>query len=127
MSSLNSTTILSAWYPHGAPAGASDMSTKTDAAEAARIEAFRQRMSRPIEIVIEDAVAYWLGDPSGRMLGGESSGTARPFAMALEMIDSGADPDDLVVYARLKDGSRSEVGSGVLQAGMARRAGGIPS
>jgi hypothetical protein len=103
------------------------MSTRTDAAEAARVAAFKQRMSRPIEIVIEDAVAYWLADRGGQMLGQKSDRTVAPFAMALEMIDSGVDPDELVVYARLKDGSRYEVGSGVHLAGMARRSAGIPA
>ena len=111
----------------GAPAGANDMSTSTRSADSAQVEAFRRRFTRPIEIVIDDAEAYWLGDLEGRVLSAESDRTVRPFAAALEHIEAGTDPSNLVVWARLTDGSRYEVGSGVLLVGMARRSAGIPA
>jgi hypothetical protein len=102
------------------------MDTKTDSAEAERIAAFRRRMAQPIEIVIEDAVAYWLEDGNGRKLGTESSRTVEPLAATLRAIEDGVRPEDLVVWARLTDGTRYEVGSGALLVGMARRSAHIP-
>lgn len=103
------------------------MNTKATLAEDARIAAFRHRMTRPTEIVIEDAVAYWVEDRAGHVIGAESERTVQPFALVLEAIEGGIDPCGLVVYARLADGTRYEVGSGELLAGMARRSAGVPS
>lgn len=103
------------------------MSTKTGSADAARIDSFRRRMARPIEVVIEDAQAYWLEDRRGRVLAEESTRTVEPFTAALRAIAAGVDPDDLMVCARLADGTRYEVATGVLLAGMARRSAGVPS
>ncbi len=103
------------------------MSTRTQNVDAERVELFRRRFTRPIEIVIDDAEAYWLGDREGHVLSAESDRTVRPFAAALEHVEAGIDPSDLVVWARLTDGSRYEVGSGVPLVGMARRSAGIPA
>lgn len=103
------------------------MSTRTRSAESARLEEFRRRFWRPTEIIIDDAEAYWLEDRDGRALTAESDRTVAPFAAVLEYLEAGSDPSTLVVWARLVDGSRYEVASGVLLAGMAHRAAGIPA
>ena len=52
---------------------------------AGRSRKSRRSSSRPLEVVIEDAVAYWLEDDRGQRLCPDSDRTIEPFAKALEL------------------------------------------
>jgi hypothetical protein len=81
----------------------------------------------PLEITIDRAVAYWLADREIRPLGPESDRTLAPFALVLKLVADGADPDDLVLMARLDDGVIFGVGSGIELVDLAEAAAGIPA
>jgi hypothetical protein len=61
------------------------MTTKERADAAALIERYRQIVSRPLELVLDDAVAYWLEDGAGHRLGPESDRSLAPLFLALEL------------------------------------------
>jgi hypothetical protein len=102
------------------------MRTNTASDSQAAIERYRKLVSGPLEIIIDGAEAYWLADGSGQRLTPESTRTLAPLAKALELDRSGRDPDDLHLYARLANGERYEISSGLLLVDMAEGAAGIP-
>jgi hypothetical protein len=81
----------------------------------------------PLELVIDDAVAYWLEDDSGNRLGEESIRTKAAFARALELHGSGRDPDTMLLVARLQTGERYELCGGVILIDLAEASAGIPA
>jgi hypothetical protein len=102
------------------------MDTKATPRTRYTIEDVRRLLSGPLEPVIDDAEAYWLEDGSGQRLTPESTRTLAPLARALDLANSGTDPDDLCLCARLVSGERYEIGGGVNLIGMAEGAAGIP-
>jgi hypothetical protein len=86
----------------------------------------RRKLNGAIEVVIDDAVSYWLADASGRQLGPESARTIDPMARALGLERSGSEPEALVLWALLDTGERYEVASGAILIDMAEAAAGIP-
>ncbi|MFV2063938.1 MAG: hypothetical protein ACC726_10565 [Chloroflexota bacterium] len=103
------------------------MTTKERTDSAALIERYRQIVSRPLELVLDDAVAYWLEDDAGHRLGPESHRSLAPLFLALELTQAGRDPDDLLLCARLDTGERFELGGGPSLIGAAEAAAGIPA
>jgi hypothetical protein len=83
-------------------------------------------LDRPSELVLDDAVAYWLEEASGRHLGPEAERSLRPMFLALKMARAGRDPDGLVLCARLEDGERFEIGRGPGLISVAEVAAGLP-
>ena len=103
------------------------MTTRTAKPESPRVAASRRMLADLREVVIEDAEAYWLGDMSGAPLGPESDGTLDPFARGLSLIQVGADPATLAVWARLQDGDLYLVAEDDFLVDMAEAAAGIPA
>jgi hypothetical protein len=81
----------------------------------------------PLEITIDQAVAYWVADRKGEPLGPESDRSLEPCALVLRLVGAGADPDELVLTARLDDGQVTDVGSGLNLVDLAEAAAGIPA
>lgn len=79
------------------------MTMRTARPESPEIATVRRSLANIREIVIEDATAYWLGDMDGNPLGPESDRTLGPLTQGLAMIQAGADPATLAVWARVKD------------------------
>jgi hypothetical protein len=102
------------------------MTTKERADSAALIERFREVVSGPLELIVEGAVAYWLEDHAGQRLGPESDRSLAPLFLALGLARDGRDPDTLLMCARLGNGVRFEIGSGVNLIDIAEHAAGIP-
>jgi hypothetical protein len=102
------------------------MNAKERTDPAALIERYRQIVSRPLELVLDDAVAYWLEDDTGRRLGPESHRSLAPLFLALELAQSGRDPDKMMLCARLETGERFELGGGPSLVGVAEAAAGLP-
>ena len=98
------------------------MHTRIDDRRHWTVEEVRAKLSSPVEIVIDGAVAYWLEDDGGRRLSPDSTRTIVPFARALEVHRMGTDPDTMRLWARLDDGRRYEVGRGIILIGMAEAA-----
>ena len=103
------------------------MRTSTRTADSPSIARLRALLSGPLEVRIDGAVAYWIGQPDGTPLGPESDRTLDPCAMVLRLIADGADPDDLMLWARLENGDLYDVGGGVSLVGMAQGTFGIPA
>lgn len=103
------------------------MSTKTVPGSHATIERYRQIVSGSLELVIDDAVAYWLEDDSGKRLSPEAIRTIEPLARVLQLVESGTNPDALLLCARLDTGERYEIGSGLSLIDIAEAAAGIPA
>ena len=101
------------------------MSTRTRSAESA-VELVRRATTGPFRITITGAQAYWLEDTSGCQLGPESDSTVGPFARALDVVASGTSPDDLVVWARLRNVERYRVAGGALLVDLAVGSAGLP-
>lgn len=91
------------------------------------IARFEDLLDGPMGVSITGAEAYWLEDSGGNRLGPEHERTEAPFAHAMSLVESGTDPDELHVWARLAHGERYEVGSGVDLVDMAEGAAGIPA
>jgi hypothetical protein len=100
--------------------------TKSSPEAAALLERFRSIVSGALEPVIEGAEAYWLEDDHGHLIPPESKRSLAPLFLALGLIRQGHDPDTLTLYARLKDGERFRITSGILLIGIAEHAAGIP-
>jgi hypothetical protein len=83
-------------------------------------------LARPREVVIDDATAYWLGDMDGNPLGPESDRTLAPLAQGLAMIEAGADPATLAVWARVGDGELYLVADDPYLVSFAEAAAGLP-
>lgn len=83
-------------------------------------------LAGPLEMVIEDAVAYWLEDDEGHRLGPECDRSIGPLFLALDLARSGHDPDGLLLRVPLDTGERYEVGGGLNLIGIAEHAAGIP-
>ncbi len=103
------------------------MNTKTDEPEPPHVTALRRIIGRPREVGIVGASAYWLGDIYGEPMGPESDRTLAPCAQALAMIEAGTDPETLVVWARLADGTRYRVSGGIYLVDMAEATAGLPA
>ncbi len=101
------------------------MSTRTDDRRHWTAEEIKEILSRPLEVVIEDAVAYWLEDDRGQRLCPDSDRTIEPFAKALELHRAGMDADRMLLWALLESGERYEVADGVILLDMAESAAGI--
>jgi len=102
------------------------MNTKGRTDPAALIERYRQIVSRPLELVLDDAVAYWLEDGAGHRLGPESDRSLAPLFLALELAQSGRDPDKMMLCARLETGERFELGGGPNLIAVAEAAARVP-
>jgi hypothetical protein len=94
------------------------MSTRINVADDPEAERFRSALQGPIEIVIEDATAYWAEDGNVR-LGPESSASVEPLSTIARAVARGTDPARLALWARLRDGRAHQVGTGI---GIARAA-----
>jgi hypothetical protein len=103
------------------------MTTRTARSESPEIAAVRRALADIREVVIEDATAYWLGDLHGNPLGPESDRTLAPLAQGLAMIEAGADPATLAVWARLRDGGPYLVADDPYLVDFAEAAAGIPA
>jgi len=103
------------------------MTTKEHTDSAALTERYRRIVSRPLELVCDDAVAYWLEDDAGHRLGPESDRSLAPLFSALELAQSGREPDKMMLCARLETGERFELGGGPSLIGAAEAAAGIPA
>jgi hypothetical protein len=101
------------------------MRTKTPPRASRTIEEVHRILDGPLELVIDDAVAYWLEDDEGQCLSQEASRTLVPFARALELHRTGMDPERMLLCARLETGQRYEVGGGSPLIDMAEAAAGI--
>jgi len=101
------------------------MPTKTGARHHWTVEDVKHKLDRPLEVVIDGAVSYWLEDRTGEQLGPDSERTIDPMARALELQGSGFDPETLTLYALLRTGERYEVASGSILIDMAEAAAGI--
>lgn len=84
-------------------------------------------LAGPLEVAVDGAQAYWLGDLRGSQLSPESERTLAPCARALALTRTGIDPDTLVLWARLADGELYQVSAGLLLLDMAEAAAGIPA
>jgi hypothetical protein len=102
------------------------MSTKAAPGPRRSIEDVRRILARPLELALDDAVAYWLEDDAGHRLGPESDRSLAPLFLALELSQSGRDPDDLRLCARLETGERFELGGGPSLIGVAEAAADLP-
>jgi hypothetical protein len=102
------------------------MTTKERTDPATLIERYRQILARPLELVLDDAVAYWLEDDTGHRLGPESDRSLAPLFLVLELAESGRDPDVLLLCARLETGERFELGGGPSLINVAVAAAGLP-
>jgi hypothetical protein len=102
------------------------MTTKERTDPATLIERYRRIVSRPLELVLDDAVAYWLEDDAGHRLGPESDRSLAPLFLALELAEWGRDPDKMMLCARLETGERFEIGGGPSLTGVAEAAAGRP-
>src|SRR5688500_2474441 len=91
------------------------------------VEDLKRILSGPLELVIDDAVAYWLEDDEGHPLSDESTRTKAPFARALELHRAGRDPDTMRLVARLETGERYELEGGVVLIDLAEASAGIPA
>jgi len=91
------------------------------------VEDVHRIRSRPLEMVLDDAVAYWLEDVSGHQLSPEASRSLGPLFRALDLAAAGHDPDDMILCARLDTGERFELGGGLSLVGVAEAAAGIPA
>lgn len=103
------------------------MHTRTDDRRHWTVEEIRAKLSGPLEIAIDGAVAYWLEDDQGERLCPDSTRTIVPFGRALELHRAGFDPDSMLLWALLDTGERYEVGSGIILIDMAESATGVPS
>jgi len=90
------------------------------------VEDVKRKLNGPIEVVIDDAVNYWLADLSGRRLSPESTRTIHPMAQALRLERSGSDPEAMVLWAVFETGEQYEVASGAILIDMAEASAGIP-
>jgi hypothetical protein len=100
------------------------MPTRTPPSPGRTIEDVHRLLDGPLELVIEDAVAYWLEDDKGRCLSPETPRTIEPFARALELHRLGTDPSQMLLCACLEGGERYEVGGGPILIDMAQAAAG---
>ena len=91
------------------------------------VEDLKRILQGPLELVIDDAVAYWLEDDAGHPLSDESTRTKAPFARALELNRAGRHPDTMLLVARLETGERYELGGGVILVDLAEASAGIPA
>ena len=91
------------------------------------IDDLQRILSGPLEVRIDGAAAYWIGQPGGTPLGPESDRTLDPCALVLRLMADGVDPDDLMLWARLENGELYDVGGGVSLVGMAQGTFGIPA
>jgi hypothetical protein len=80
-----------------------------------------------LEVSVDGACAYWLGDRNGAPIGPESERTLAPFALALNLVRSGVPLEGLVVWSRLADGQRYRVAGGAALVELAEAAAGIPA
>ena len=78
-----------------------------------------------MEVQLDGAVAYWLGDHEGRPLGPESGRALDPCLQALERINGGTDPETLALWARLANGGRYLVSNGLILHDLAEAAAGV--
>jgi hypothetical protein len=101
------------------------MPTRTAPSPKRAIEDIHRLLNGPLELVIDDAVAYWLEDDQGRCLSPETPRTIEPLARALELHGLGADPSRMLLCARLHGGERYEVGGGPGLIDMAQAAAGV--
>ena len=103
------------------------MRTSTRTAESPAVARMRAFLAGPLEVRIDGAAAYWIGQSDGTPLGPESDRTLDPCALVLQLIADGVDPDDLMLWARLENGELYDVGGGVNLVGMALGTFGIPA
>ena len=102
------------------------MRTKATPDTRTTVEHVRHMLQGPLELIVEGAVAYWLEDHAGQCLGPESDRSLAPLFLALGLAREGRDPDTLLMCARLGNGERFEIGSGVNLIDIAEHAAGIP-
>ena len=103
------------------------MNTKAAPRARRSIEDVKRILARPLELVLDDAVAYWLEDGKGHRLGPESDRSLAPLFLVLELAKSGRDPDDMMLCSRLETGERFELGGGPNLIDAAEAAAGIPA
>ena len=103
------------------------MRTKIARLESPGVAALRRLLAGPLEVRIDGAEAYWLGDVHGEPMGPESDRTLDPCAQALRLVQAGVDPDTLVLWARLADGESCRVSGGICLVDRAEAAAGVPA
>lgn len=113
-------------YPHGARRGVNDVRTRTGDRRRLTVDEVQQILGGPLELVIDDAFAYWLEDDQGKRLCPDSTRTIAPIAKALELHRAGMDADRVLLWALLDTGERYEVGGGIILIDVAESAAGIP-
>jgi len=91
------------------------------------VDDVRRILQEPLEMVLDDADAYWLEDDLGQRPGPESDRSLGPLALALELDRAGRDPDTMKLCARLDTGERYELGGGPNLIDCAEAAAGIPA
>ncbi len=102
------------------------MRTKSGERRSWTDEELQEFLRRPKELVIDDAVAYWLEDDMGQRLCPDSDRTIAPCAKLVELHRGGMDPDRILLWARLDTGERYEIGGGVILLDVAESAAAIP-
>ena len=107
------------------------MHTKPARSDAERIRAFRERLSQPAIVEIDDATAYWLEGEDGRRIGEKSSTSEAPLLAALAEIGRGVDPIGLSLVCNVPDNGAPDDGRYVISSGvglfeMAEWAAGLP-
>lgn len=90
------------------------------------VDDVRRILQGPLELVIEGAEAYWLEDATGRRLGPESDRSLTPLALALDLLRKDRPSESLRLVARLANGQRFEICSGLSLIDIAEHAAGIP-
>lgn len=91
------------------------------------VEDVRRILQGPLELVLDDADAYWLEDDLGHRLGPESDRSLGPLSLALELHRAGRDADTMRLCARLDTGERYDLGGGLNLIDCAEAAAGIPA
>jgi len=107
------------------------MHTKPARSDAERIRAFREKLSQPSIVEIDDATAYWLEGETGRRIGEKSPTSEAPLLAALLEVGRGVDPIGLSLVCDVPDDGAPDDGRYVISSGlglleMAEWAAGLP-
>jgi hypothetical protein len=107
------------------------MHTKPARSDAERIRAFREKLTQPSIVEIDDATAYWLEGENGRRIGEDSPTSEAPLLAALSEVGRGVDPLGLSLVCYVPDDGAPDDGRYVISSGlglleMAEWAAGLP-
>jgi len=90
-------------------------------------EELKRILQGPLELVIDDATSYSLEDHVGGAIPPASGRTLAPLFLGLGLTVQGRDPDELTLYARLVNGEKFRICSGISLIDIAEHAAGIPA